>query len=248
MAEISQAFKPIKKRRLSDEVTAQIRAGIAAGDIVPGDKLPAERQMADSFAVSRGAVREALRNLELAGVVSMQHGVKGGAFVSNGNPDIMGDNLKDLLHLGGISLQELTEARVWIETIVTRIVCERATDEDIDALTANVDKAEAMFKQGRFDDKIDVNVEFHNILARATKNSMMAMLMSALMEVMRSISHEVGGETHDLTIRARRKFLKLLRNRDAEGAAKAMEIHVKQLQERYENIASAKSKNAGGLR
>ena len=91
MSENPQAFKPIKKRRLSDEVTAQIRAGIAAGDIVPGDKLPAERQMADSFAVSRGAVREALRNLELAGVVNMQHGVHGGAFVTNGNPGIMGD-------------------------------------------------------------------------------------------------------------------------------------------------------------
>ncbi len=235
MSELGR-FKPIKKRRLSDEVTAQIRAGIASGEIRPGDKLPAERQMADTFAVSRGAVREALRGLERAGVVNMQHGVQGGAFVTHGDPAVMGDNLKDLVHLGGIGLGELTEARVWIETLVTRIACTRATEDDFAALAANVDEAEALLRAGRYDDKIDVNVEFHNILARATHNPVMELLMSALMEVMRGFSYQVGGERHDLTIKARRRFLRLLRKRDADGAAKAMEVHVKQLQKRYETV------------
>jgi GntR family transcriptional regulator, transcriptional repressor for pyruvate dehydrogenase complex len=237
MADLAQQkFQPIKKRRLSDEVTAQIRARIAAGELGPGDKLPAERQMADSFAVSRGAVREGLRNLELAGVVSMQHGVHGGAFITHGDPGLMSDNLKDLFHLGGVSLSDLTEARIWIETLVSRIVCERGTEEDFSALTANVDEAEELYQQGRFDDKIDVNVEFHNILARATHNAMMVMMMGALMEVMRDFAHDTGGERHDLTIKARRKFLKLLRTRDADGAAKAMETHVRQLRDRYETV------------
>lgn len=231
-----QDFQPIKKQRLSDEVTAQIRARIASRDLRPGDKLPAERQLADNFAVSRGAVREALRNLELAGVIHMQQGVHGGAFITHGDPGLMGDNLKDLFHLGGVSLGELTEARVWIETMVSRIVCERATAEDFAALTANVNMAEELYWQGRFDDKIDVNVEFHNILAGATHNAMMVMMMGALMEVMRDFAHKVGGERHDLTIKARRKFLELIEKRDADGAAKAMETHVRELKNRYEEV------------
>jgi len=233
---VDRHFQPIKKQRLSDEVTAQIRAHIAAGDLQPGDKLPAERQLADSFAVSRGAVREALRNLELAGVIHMQQGVHGGAFITHGDPGLMGDNLKDLFHLGGVSLGELMEARVWIETMVSRIVCERGTAEDFAALTANVDAAEELYRQGRFDDKIDVNVEFHNILALATHNAMMVMMMGALMEVMRDFAHVVGGERHDLTIKARREFLKLIENRNANGAAEAMETHLRELQVRYEKV------------
>lgn len=229
-------FQPIKRRRLSDEVTAQVRAQIAAGEIRPGDKLPAERQLAERVGVSRGAVREALRSLELAGVVEMRHGVQGGAFVTHGVPGVMSDNLKDLFHLKGVTLGELTEARIWIETLVSRLACERATEEDIANLSANVDEAERLFREGRYDDKIDVNVEFHNILARSTHNPVMEMLMAALMEVMRDFAHEVGGERNDLTLRARRRFLALLRKRDADGAARAMQTHVTQLQKRYAEV------------
>ena len=148
MVQETEAFRPIKKRRLSDEVTAQIRTGVASGKFRPGDKLPAERQMADSLSVSRGAVREALRNLELAGVIHMQYGVQGGAFATNGNPGVMVDNLKDLFQLGSVTLSQLSEARVWIETLVTQIACERATDEDLAEMKANVDEAERLFPAG----------------------------------------------------------------------------------------------------
>ncbi|MBT3703535.1 MAG: FadR family transcriptional regulator [Alphaproteobacteria bacterium] len=236
----TQEFQPIKKRRLSDEVTAQIRARIVAGELRPGDKLPAERDMASNFAVSRGAVREAVRGLELAGVVNVLQGVTGGAYVGEGNPGVMEDSLKDLFYLGGVSLQELTDARIWIETLVTRLACERGTDEDFAALKENVEEANTLLKQGHFNDKIDVHVEFHNILARATHNPVMIMLMRALMELMREFSHKVGGEKHDLTIRARRKFLKHLANRDANKAAAAMEQHLKQLQKRYAGVVQSR--------
>lgn len=233
-------FQPVKKRRLSDDVAGQVRARIVSGELRPGDKLPSERELADQFAVSRGAVREALRTLELAGVVNIQHGVTGGAFISHGDPTIMEDNLKDLFYLGGVSLDELTEARVWIETLVSRIACERATEDDLAALTANVDEAEALFRKGFYEEKIDVHIEFHNILARATHNPVMVMLMGSLMELMREFANEVGGERNDLTLKARRRFLKLLRQRDADGAAAAMAQHVKKLQGRYAQVVRAR--------
>ncbi len=233
MAEPARPFAPIRKRRLSDEVSAEIQVRIAAGELKSGDKLPPERELAQRLGVSRGAVREALRNLERTGLVSLQAGARGGAFIGEGNPDLIGDSFRHLYQLGGISLEALTEARIWLESTVVRIACGRATEQDLAALTANVDEAERLFRAKRYDDKIDVHVEFHNLLAQATHNDVMVMLMRALMDVMRDFAHAVGGERNDLTIKARRRFLAALRKRSATAAVAEMTEHLEDLQARY---------------
>jgi GntR family transcriptional regulator, transcriptional repressor for pyruvate dehydrogenase complex len=230
-------FQTIKRRRLSDEVSAQIQVRIASGELRSGDKLPPERELAQSLGVSRGAVREALRTLERTGLVSLQAGSRGGAFIGQGNPQLIGDSFRNLYQLGSVSLDDLTEARQWVEQTVVRIVARRATQKDFAALEANVDEAERLFKLKRYDDKIDVHIDFHNLLARATHNSVMIMLMGALMEVMRDFAHAVGGERNDLTIKARRRLLERLRKRDADGAASAMAEHLDSLHERYRDRA-----------
>jgi GntR family transcriptional repressor for pyruvate dehydrogenase complex len=230
---VTMTFEAIKRRRLSDEVSAQIQVRIASGELRSGDKLPPERELAANFGVSRGAVREALRTLERTGLVSLQAGPRGGAFIGEGNPGLIGDSFRNLYLLGSVSLDELTEARQWLESTVVRIAAARASPEDLAALEANVDEAERLFKAGRYDDKIDVHIEFHNLLAQAARNSVMIMLMGALMQVMRDFAHAVGGERNDLTIKARRRLLDCLRKRDAEGAAEAMAEHLKSLHLRY---------------
>ena len=234
---MSLTFQAIKRRRLSDEVSAQIQVRIASGELRSGDKLPPERELAQSLGVSRGAVREALRTLERTGLISLQAGSRGGAFIGKGNPDLIGDSFRNLYQLGSVSLDVLTEARQWLESTVVRIVAKRATPGDLASLEANVDEAERLFKAKRYDEKIDVHIEFHNLLARATHNSVMIMLMGALMEVMREFAHAVGGERNDLTIKARRRLLERLRKRDAEGAAAAMVEHLDSLHERYRDRA-----------
>ncbi|MFO1159623.1 MAG: FCD domain-containing protein [Reyranellaceae bacterium] len=232
------SFDPIKRRRLSDQVSAQIQVRIASGELRSGDKLPPERELAESFGVSRGAVREALRNLERTGLVALQAGARGGAFIGQGDPSLIGDSFRNLYQLGSVSLDELTEARLWLASTVVRIACERATDQDLARLTANVDEAERLLAAGRYDDKIDVHIEFHNLLARTTRNAVMAMLMGALMEVMRDFAHAAGGERNDLTIKARRRLLEALRRRDAEAAVAAMTDHLESLRRRYRERAT----------
>ena len=166
---MSQDFAPIKRKRLSDQVSAQIQVRIASGELRSGDKLPPERELAESFGVSRGAVREALRNLERTGLIALQAGAHGGAFIGQGDPGLIGDSFRNLYQLGSVSLDELTEARLWLASTVVRIACARATDADLAALTANVDEAERLLKARRYDDKIDIHIEFHNLLARATR-------------------------------------------------------------------------------
>ncbi|MFO1084642.1 MAG: FadR/GntR family transcriptional regulator [Reyranellaceae bacterium] len=235
---MSPAFDPIRRSRLSDQVSAQIQGRIASGELRSGDKLPPERELAESFGVSRGAVREALRNLERSGLVSLQAGARGGAFIGQGDAGLISDSFRNLYQLGSVSLDELTEARLWLASTVVRIACTRATDEDLAALTANVDEAERLLAAGRYDDKIDVHIEFHNLLARTTRNAVMVMLMGAVMEVMRDFAHAAGGERNDLTIKARRRLLEALHRRDSDAAVAAMTDHLESLRQRYQERAA----------
>jgi GntR family transcriptional repressor for pyruvate dehydrogenase complex len=234
---VSATFEAIKRRRLSDDVSAQIQMRIASGELRSGDKLPPERELAERFGVSRGAVREALRTLERTGLVALQAGPRGGAFIGHGNPGLISDSFRNLYLLGSVSLDDLTEARQWLESTVARMVAERATPEDLTALEANVDEAERLFKAQDYEAKIDVHIEFHNLLARATRNPVIIMLMGALMEVMRDFAHAIGGERNDLTIKSRRRLLDHLRKRDATGAARAMAEHLDSLHLRYRDRA-----------
>jgi GntR family transcriptional repressor for pyruvate dehydrogenase complex len=237
---MTATFEAIKRRRLSDDVSAQIQMRIASGELRSGDKLPAERELAARFGVSRGAVREALRTLERTGLVSLQAGSRGGAFIGHGNPGLIGDSVRNLYLLGSVSLDDLTEARRWLESTVVRMVVARTTAEDLAALEANVDEAERLFQAAHYDAKIDVHIEFHNLLARTTRNPVIIMLMGALMEVMRDFAHAVGGERNDLTIKARRRLLDHLRKRDAAGAAEAMAEHLDSLHLRYSDRAPSR--------
>ena len=125
---------PKVKLRAFEEICERIRRQLAAGKLKPGDKLPPERELSEQLGVSRAALREALRTLEIAGVIMLKKGVKGGAFVQAGDPANMTRVIQDLVHLGAISLGDLTEARLLIQSGVVRLACERATDADIEAI------------------------------------------------------------------------------------------------------------------
>ena len=93
------SFQPIQIRRAFEEICDRIRAQIAAGSLKPGDKLPAERELAQQLGVGRNALREALRSLEIAGIVRLQKGAKGGAFIREGDAGRMDEVMRDMLSL-----------------------------------------------------------------------------------------------------------------------------------------------------
>ncbi len=89
-------FAPIRTKRVFEEICEQVRREMAAGSLRPGDKLPPERELAQKLGVSRAAVREALRSLEIAGVVGLHKGAHGGAFILKGDPDIVTRSIREL--------------------------------------------------------------------------------------------------------------------------------------------------------
>src|SRR4051794_36212010 len=110
----SEEFARVRPARTFEEITAQLRQRVIHGHLKPGDRLPAERDLAARFGVSRNSVREALRVLEMAGVLRLQKGAHGGAFVVAPDGQSVVTGLQDMFQLGSVTPAQLTEARLHI--------------------------------------------------------------------------------------------------------------------------------------
>ncbi|MFN0161170.1 MAG: FadR/GntR family transcriptional regulator [Burkholderiales bacterium] len=224
-----ERFAPIRTRRAFEEIARVIRERIAAGLLKPGDKLPAERDLAQQLGVGRNALREALRSLEIAGIVRLQKGVKGGAFICDGDSGRMDQLVEDLLSLGTISLEALTEARLHIQDLVVRLACEHATRADIDALAANIDRTEVMTQRGDYLSRVECSREFYTLLAAATRNPVMSMVVASLTTVLMRFVYDrvaAGGKPQPRLVEKRREFLAALRSRNTVLAAELMKSHL----------------------
>ena len=232
-AAVSLGFEPIAPSRAFEEIAAQIRELVASGRLKPGDRLPAERDLSAKFNVSRNTLREALRALELSGMIELRKGASGGAFVLPGSSGVVVNGLRDLYHLGAIRPEHLTEARVWLSEVVVRVACERLTEQDLLALEENIALATKADKAGNFQQRADLHREFHNLLAAATRNPIITITMEGVMEVMREFVKTIGPSDNAYTLPSRRRLLKHLRARDADAAVAEMNKFLERLQANY---------------
>ncbi|MFV2173736.1 FadR/GntR family transcriptional regulator [Actinomadura sp. LOL_016] len=125
-----------------DEIIGQVRALIETGEPKTGDRLPSERALAEQFTVSRNTVREALRMLEISGLIQLKRGADGGAFISRADSSAVTSSLTDAIRLTDFSLADVTDATQRICSVVTRAACETITDDDFAALEANLGEVE----------------------------------------------------------------------------------------------------------
>ena len=232
-----ESAKSIRTTRTFEEVVNQVRQMLTGGELNPGERLPPEREFARQLKVSRSALREGLRTLEIAGIVELRKGRSGGAFITRGNPRVVSDSMADLLRLGDISWNHLTEARIWIEEIIVRVACARATREDIQALEENIRQATLLFEKGQLSAKTDVLIDFHNILARATRNPVLVMITRMLTDMLRYFTRRLGSETTRAVFRSRRRFMTAFSEGNAEAAVKEMERNLRKVHRLYLRLA-----------
>ena len=237
-------FRPIHTRRAFEEICERIREQLALGLLRPGDKLPPERDLAQQLGVSRNVLREALRSLEMAGVLRLLKGVKGGAFIQEGDTSRMNDVMRDMLSLGTISVRELSEARIHVLDLVVRLACENARRADLDALEANIDRTEDATRQGRLLDRVECSREFYRLLAAATGNKVIAMIMDSVTEIhMRFVYAKVSssGVAMARLVEKRRQFLAALAERNVASATRLMRTHLESVQRMLEQDPGAMS-------
>lgn len=140
-------FHKAKQNRIYQDVVEQIQTAILDGQIVPGDKLPPERELCEMFQASRGTLREALRILEQKSLIEIRLGMNGGAYVKDANAELMAENLAILIQSQNVSLRHLAEFREVVEGAVAELAAARATETDKKKL------AELIVHAARYRDK-----------------------------------------------------------------------------------------------
>lgn len=226
-------FVPIENRRASDAIVEQIRAQMAQGQLRPGDRLPSERELAETFRISRNTVREAVRSLESAGLLELRKGASGGAFVTDQGGTAIVSAFGDLFALGAFRPEHLSEARAIVGTSAARLACERASDEQLAGLQACVDRA---VEAGRADDvetRSEANFEFHHLLAEASGNPILVVLTEAISQINRRFAEQAGPPPNRVILPSRRRLMERLLARDAEGAMAEIALQIRSVERFY---------------
>lgn len=239
-------FQPIRSTRAFEEIATQIRNELAAGRLRVGNRLPSERALSEQFGVSRNTLREALRSLEHAGLIRLQKGATGGAFITEVSGDTISTSMLDMFHVGAITPEKLTEARIWLESVVVREACVRAKPEDLALLRNNIKQAETAKTEGDFSQRVASHLEFHRILARMTGNPIMTIVMDGIMAVLGHFVFSIGNYDNAFVLPSRKRFMACMEAGDVEGAVAEMESSLKRLQKSYLSLAAKKKADAAG--
>src|SRR6201996_1849986 len=237
-------FRPIHTRRAFEEICERIREQLALGVLKPGDKLPPERDLAQQLGVSRNVLREALRSLEMAGVLRLQKGVKGGAFIREGDTSRMNVVMQDMLSLGTISVRELSEARIHVLELAVKLACAHGRQAHFDALDDNIERTDLATREGRLLDRVECSRDFYKHLAAATGNKVIAMIMDSVTEIhMRFVYAKVvsSGVAMPRLAERRRQLLAALRARNVPAATRLMRAHLDSVQRMLEQDPGAMS-------
>ena len=211
-----------------EQVIAFVRDLIEQGRIGPGDRLPAERDLATQIGVSRPTVRAGLHALAAMGVVQSRHG--SGTFIPEGPPSLVGGPLSFLAALHGFSPDEMSEARRIMEVGVAGLAAERATPEQIAMLAEEVAGLYSALDDPQIFLVHDVN--FHRTVAVASGNA----IMRAVVDMVASLYYDRRRETAERAsaadlrdaAEAHRRIYQAIKGRDPESARRAMNDHLLQ--------------------
>jgi GntR family transcriptional regulator, transcriptional repressor for pyruvate dehydrogenase complex len=220
--------RQVKRVRAFEGVSDHILSKIKDGTLVPGHKLPAERELAATLSVGRPAVREALRSLEMSGVLRFERGASGGAFVRETGSDGMALSIRNMLILGRLPLTDLLEVRATLLGQCARLGTDRASSDDLDKMERNIDDLEDRILT--VDDQmasIGPATDFYRLAARAAHNPVMVMLVDAMAdlvaEMLASLHH--WPRLDAAAISARRQMVAAMRAGNGDVAERVIRLH-----------------------
>jgi DNA-binding FadR family transcriptional regulator len=230
--------------RVSETITRRIRKAITDGRLAPGEKLPAEREMAERLRASRVSVREAYRSLAEAGLVSIRRGAEGGAFIADFDPAPMSRNLTFLLRLGRTSHEELTEARALLEPSVARLAARRAGREDLARLEELL-RSEQAAPRGSGEARC-IHLDFHRQVAQCARNLPLSLLIRATNDLASEIAQDIviSTDMHAHIVGDHAEILDAIRRRDEDAAEEAMLRHLRYIHGRLRRALEAQMRPA----
>src|SRR5215203_3932541 len=226
-----------RRTRLRDRAADQLLEMVISGGLERGERLPPERELCAHLGVSRTVVREALNLLEARGLISIEHGR--GAVVSGGNPRAVRDTLGLLLRVQPKTLWELLEIRKILEVEVAGLAAERARPHDVAAMRLQLDRMRDSIDAP--EGYVDADVEFHALLARATRNEVLLTMLEPVVDLLDLLraSRRVSAARPGNALRALGEHERILRRVEAGDAGRAREEMRAHLAKTAEDIEAA---------
>ncbi|MBW2056663.1 MAG: FadR family transcriptional regulator [Deltaproteobacteria bacterium] len=229
-------FKDLgRKKKAYEEVAGQIRDRIFSGGLRLGQRLPPERDLALQFGVSRVAVREAMRILELSGFVTVKKGARGGTFIAQDYDRPIMDSIANLIAGKGITLENLFDCREIIEPQAAARVAESGTEDDLQLLVDLMDEAEAESRRGTH--IRPYNIRFHRMILRLCRNPVLSVVGETVLVVLSDqIKDLVSPETSLQALAMHRRILQALVQRKVEEVVRLMGEDIRELGIRFANL------------
>jgi GntR family transcriptional regulator, transcriptional repressor for pyruvate dehydrogenase complex len=220
-------FEPRQTKRAFEHIVEQIRNLIYNGLVKPGERLPSERELAEQFQTARLAVREAFRVLEESGLIYIKKGKMGGAYIRELNATRVSRALMDTKENEMPRMEDLMEARAYIENIIVGLAIERIRPGNLRALKKNIAEAGRLISNEV--SSAPVQVEFHILLARAAGNATLEMMLRSIMNVLQLFllkGIEPSKDHLKRHLSEHENILKAIQEKKPELAKKLVEKHI----------------------
>ena len=227
----AEGIAPIVRQPVAEQVARQLLALVQSGNLKPGQQLPPERELAATLGVSRPSLREALRALSLLGVLRIRQG--GGVYVSSLDPESLLAPLHFFISLNARNVEDLFEARLVIESEITRIAAEKISPENLAILKECVE-----FESNELDDEdkfIESDVKFHKVLFETVDNSFLQQFATSL-HILGKASREITGHIPGVVEQSlddHKHILQAIEAGDGDAAAAAMRQHLSNVRDAF---------------
>jgi GntR family transcriptional repressor for pyruvate dehydrogenase complex len=216
------ALRPMQRSRLYEQLVERLLSLIHEMELVPGDRLPPERELAAGLGVSRASVRQALVVLEVQGLVEVRHGE--GAVLLDTRPD---DAVLSAVAAHTRRLTEVIEAREALEVKLAALAAQRRTDDDLQ----RIDEALALMEQevGSGERGLGGDERFHGAVTVAARSGLLADLMQEISAAIRESRIESLSQPDrpQLSLASHREIAAAIRAGDEAAAAEAMQRHIR---------------------
>ena len=240
----AETERPKAEGAVGSKVVEHVRRLIEEGRLHPGDRLPAERDLALQIQVSRPSLRSGLRTLQAMGVIEARQG--SGTYIADGPPRLGDGPLRFLAALHGFTRDEMFEARKVLEVGTAGLAAERATPEHVARIA---DEVTSMFAS--LDDPhtfLVHDLQFHRVVAAGSGNPVLATLIDTLAELVFEYRRMTVERATDLKDSAdlHRRIYTAIRDRDPDEARRLMGEHLAMARQAQAAEEEPAPREAGG--
>ena len=217
-------FGTVTREAVPQQIVSRLLDLIQQRQLGPGDRLPAERELAASMGVSRSSLREALRALTVLGVTDMRHGT--GTYVSSLEPELLVRPLSFVLSLSEQASDQLFEARKVVEPAMAALAARRIDDGALERLDGCVARARETI--GDAQAFMETDLELHDTIREAAGNAILGRFMESIRALGLASRRRTGAlrTVQEQSVKDHRAIVRALRARDSDKASAAMLRHL----------------------